>query len=109
MINFFIESKKTFMYSYRNKKLNFKIAIFLLVFSFFSGESSKAQQDDFGWRLSAGYGYTNYYGDLSNYTIARKNAYNIFNLFHLNTGKISVSNLNNSMLNSYSFSIERKW
>jgi outer membrane protein OmpA-like peptidoglycan-associated protein len=86
-----------------------KILLILFVMILMLTKSSKAQQDDFGWRISAGYGYSNYYGDLSNYSISLKNADNVFKLYYLDTKNINLSDLNNSMLNSYSFSIGRRW
>ena len=97
------------MLSIRNFISNIKIFISLLCLSFVFSSSSQAQQEDFSWRISAGYGYTNYYGDLSNYNISWKNADNIFKLFHFNLKNSYGSSHSSSMLNSYSVSIERKW
>ncbi len=93
----------------RNYISNIKIPVGLFILSIIFSIPLKAQQDDYGWRVSAGYGYTNYYGDLSSYTISLKNADNIFKLFYLDPKNSNGSVLSTSMLNSYSFSIERKW
>lgn len=93
----------------KNYISNSKIIISLSLLTILFSMRIQAQQDDFGWRVSTGYGYTNYYGDLSNYTISWKNAGNIFNLFHLDPKNGNGSSQSNNMLNSYSFSVERKW
>ena len=93
----------------RNYISDIKIFVCLLFLGFIFSLSSQAQQDEFGWRISSGFGYTNYYGDLSNYGISWKNADNIFKLFHFNLKNSNGSSRNYSMLNSYSFSVERKW
>ena len=85
------------------------IAVSHLILSSLFSLSIQAQQDDLGWRVAAGYGYTNYYGDLSNYDISWKNADKALNLFHLNPESGNGSVQSYSMLNSYSVSIERKW
>jgi outer membrane protein OmpA-like peptidoglycan-associated protein len=103
------EIKESYMLSKRSFASKIYIIISPLIISIMFSLSIQAQQDNLGWRVAAGYGYTNYYGDLSNYNISWKNAEKALNLFHLNLESGNGSVQSYSMLNSYSISLERKW
>ena len=65
---------------------------------------AEAQQGPFGWRIGAGLGYTNYYGDLSSYNMKKfKDFKNIYKLGYTNFDQIK-----DFKTKSYSIFLERK-
>jgi len=78
--------------------------ILLILFSFGLMISTHAQQGPFGWRIGVGAGYTNYYGDLSNYRLdSGKDWKNVANIWHVN-----LKDLTNTKKMSYAIFLERK-
>ena len=86
-----------------------RVFITILILFLIGTTLTLAQQDNHGWRIGVGGGYMNYYGDVSNYRVSDK-LRNAFNLWHLNTNRVSRESVESrqSPLSSFSFTLERK-
>lgn len=83
------------------RTLTYKTILFSLLLFLLGNITVSAQQDNYGWRIGAGIGYMNYFGDLSPYTIKKWQDWDrIFRFFQYNKYYVPEA--------SYSISLERK-